>query len=163
MLTNMRLAPLAASLVLILILILIWGITCRPPHAAGDEVADVEAKRQAIVVKSMDFENDQERAAFLKVYEPYQRRLIKLGEERAVLIEAYSESRKVDTLRTETAKEILQRALAQDADRVRLVADYIGQLEKILPIQKVVRAYQIENRLQAVVAINVAKNIPLAE
>jgi hypothetical protein len=159
MLTNMRLAPLAANLVLILIL----GITCRPPHAAGDEVADVEAKRQAIVVKSMDFKNDQERDAFLKVYEPYQRRLIKLAEERAVLIEAYSESRKVETLRTETAKEIMQRALAQDADRVRLVADYIGQLEKILPIRKVVRAYQIENRLQAIVAINAAKNIPLAK
>jgi hypothetical protein len=46
---------------------------------------------------------------------------------------------------------------------VRLVTDYIGQLEQILPIRKVVRAYQIENRLQAVVAINVAKNIPLAK
>ncbi len=157
MLTNMRPAPLPASLVLIL------AIICRLSYAAGDEVADMEAKRQAIVVKSMDFKNDQERDAFLKVYEPYQRRLIKLAEERAALIEAYSESRKVDTLRTETAKEIMQRALAQDADRVRLVADYIGQLEKVLPIQKVVRAYQIENRLQAVVASNVAKNIPLAK
>ncbi len=157
MLTNMRLAPLAASLVLLL------GIICRLPPAAGDEITDLQAHRQAIVVKSMDFGNDQEREAFLKVYEPYQARLIKLGEERAVLIEAYSESRKVDTLRTETAKEILRQALAQDADRARLVAAYIGQLEKVLPIQKVVRAYQIENRLQAVVAINVAKNIPLAK
>jgi len=30
-------------------------------------------------------------------------------------------------------------------------------------MQKVVRAYQIENRLQALVAVNVAKNIPLAK
>jgi hypothetical protein len=110
----------------------------------------------------MDFKTDHERDAFLKVYEPYQARLMKLAEERAVLIEAYSQSRKLDALRSETAKEILQRALAEDADRVRLITDYIGQLEQILPIQKVVRAYQIENRLQAVVATNVAKNIPLA-
>jgi hypothetical protein len=162
MLTNMRLAPLA-GLMLVLIIITILEITGRPMDATGGEVANLKAQRQAIVVKSMEFKNDQERDVFLKVYEPYQARLMKLAEERAVLIEAYSQSRKLDTLKSETAKNILRRALAQDAGRVRLITDYIGQLEQILPIQKVVRAYQIENRLQAVVAINVAKNIPLAK
>src|SRR5262249_44438471 len=135
---NVRVAPPAAGLMLILIMTpllivtSIPGITFRPPDAAGGEAANLEAQRQAIVVKSMDFKTDHERDAFLKVYEPYQARLMKLAEERAVLIEAYSQSRKLDALRSETAKEILQRALAEDADRVRLITDYIGQLEQIL-------------------------------
>jgi hypothetical protein len=65
---------------------------------------------------------------------------MKLAEERAVLIDAYSESQKVAALKTETARELLAQALALDRDRVRLVADYVLQLYKILPGQKVVRS-----------------------
>jgi hypothetical protein len=139
------------------------GIAAMLPDAVCGEVKSLEQQRRDIVVKSMDFSSDQQKDSFLKVYEPYQKRLTKLAEERAVLIEAYSESQKVAALKTETARELLAQALALDRDRVRLVADYVAQLEKILPVQKVVRAYQIENRLQAVVAINAAKHIPLAE
>jgi hypothetical protein len=139
------------------------GIAALLPDAVCGEVKSLEQQRRDIVVKSMDFSSDQQKDSFLKVYEPYQKRLTKLAEERAVLIEAYSESQKVAALKTETARELLAQALALDRDRVRLVADYVAQLEKILPVQKVVRAYQIENRLQAVVAVNAAKHIPLAE
>jgi hypothetical protein len=139
------------------------GIAALLPDAVCGEVKSLEQQRRDIVVKSMDFSSNQQEDSFLKIYEPYQKRLMKLAEERAVLVDAYSESQKVAALKTETARELLAQALALDRDRVRLVADYVAQLEKILPVQKVVRAYQIENRLQAVVAVNVAKHIPLAE
>jgi hypothetical protein len=139
------------------------GIAAGIPDGACGQVTSLEQQRRDIVVRSMDFASDQQKEAFLKVYEPYQKRLTKLAEERAVLIEAYSQSQKVAALKTEAAREILKQALALDRDRVDLVADYVAQLENILPVQKVVRAYQIENRLQAVVAVNVARHIPLAE
>ena len=80
-----------------------------------------------------------------------------------MLIEAYAQSQKVAGLKTQTAKDLLQHALQGDRERIDLVAGYLAQLEKVLPIQKVVRAYQIENRIQALMLVNVAKNIPLAK
>jgi hypothetical protein len=147
----------AAGLTAVMVLI------CGVPPAVADEIGSLEQQRQEIVLKSMDFSSDKERAAFLEVYGPYQKRLIKLDEERAVLIEAYAQSQKVAALKTQVARDLLHQALQGDRKRVELVAGYVGQLEKILPIQKVVRAYQIENRLQALVQVNAAKNIPLAK
>jgi hypothetical protein len=157
MFLNLRLALLAVNLTIF------SSFLCLLPGAQADEVANFEAQRQTIVLKSMDLKNDRERDAFLKIYGPYQKKLIELAEERAVLIDAYSQSRKIDALTPGMAKQILRQALDQDAKRVRLVGDYIAQLENVLPIQKVVRAYQIENRLQALVAVRAAKNIPLAK
>jgi hypothetical protein len=156
MFLNLSLARLAGNLIVL-------SLLCLHCSAYADEIADLKIQRQTIVLKSMDLTNDSQRKSFLKIYGPYQKRLIELAEERAVLIEAYSQSRKIDSLTPEMARQILQRALAEDAERVRLISDYISQLEKVLPMQKVVRAYQIENRLQALVAVNVAKNIPLAK
>ena len=157
MLKDMKLILTALGLILIL------GFTGGIPRARGDEIQDLEQKRQEIVLNSMDFSSDKEKQSFLQVYIPYQQRLIRQDEERAVLIEAYAQSQKVAALKTQTARELLQQALQGDRKRLELVADYIAQLEKILPIQKVVRAYQIENRIQALMLVNAAKHIPLAK
>lgn len=141
----------------------IVALTGGLPRAIGDEIKQLERQRQEIVLKSMDFSNDKEKDAFLKVYVPYQKSLIKLDEERAVLIEAYAQSQKVAGLKTQVAQELLQQALQGDRRRVELVAGYLAQLEQVLPIQKVVRAYQIENRIQALMLVNTARNIPLAK
>ena len=142
---------------------MVMAFTCGILPAIGDEVQRLEQQRQQIVLKSMDFSSDKEKDAFLQLYVPYQKRLIKLDEERAVLIEAYAQSQKVAGLKTQAARELLQHALQGDRKRVELVAAYLAQLEKILPIQKVVRAYQIENRIQALMLVNAAKDIPLAK
>jgi hypothetical protein len=157
MLKDMKLIVAATGLTAVMIL------TCGVPRASGDEIQQLEQQRQAIVLKSMDFSGDKEKEAFLQVYVPYQKRLTTLDQERAVLIEAYAQSQKVAALKTQTARELLQHALQEDRERVDLVAGYLAQLGRVLPIQKVVRAYQIENRIQAMVQVNVAKNIPLAK
>jgi hypothetical protein len=157
MLKDMKVILSAVGLTAVIVL------TCGIPHAIGDEIQELEKQRQEIVLKSMDFSSDKEKEAFLQVYVPYQKRLIKLDQERAVLIEAYGQSQKVADLKTQAAGDLLRHALQGDRRRVELVGIYLAQLEKVLPIQKVVRAYQIENRLQALMLVNVAKNIPLAK
>ena len=157
MLKHTRLVLAALGLMAVMV------FTCGIPRAISDEIQELERQRQEIVLNSMDFSGNKEKEAFLQVYVPYQQRLIKQDEERAVLIEAYAQSQKVAALKTQTARELLQHALQGDRKRVELVAGYIAQLEKILPIQKVVRAYQIENRIQALMLVNTAKNIPLAK
>ncbi|MGO9060515.1 MAG: hypothetical protein ACLQU2_24485 [Candidatus Binataceae bacterium] len=157
MLKHTRLVLAALGLMAVMV------FTCGIPRAISDEIQELERQRQEIVLNSMDFSGNKEKEAFLQVYVPYQQRLIKQDEERAVLIEAYAQSQKVAALKTQTARELLQHALQGDRKRVELVAGYIAQLEKILPIQKVVRAYQIENRIQALMLVNAAKNIPLAK
>jgi hypothetical protein len=146
-------------------LAIVTGISWRVPSVLCDQItfADLESQRQAIVVKSMDFKSDQDREAFLKVYGPYQKEWVKMEEQRAVLIEAYSQSQEVEALKNETAKKLLRRALMLDSERAWMLSRYLAQLEKILPIQKVIRAYQIENRIDAIVAVNAARNIPLAK
>lgn len=148
-----------AAVSLLAVAILAGGIS----PALGDEIQKLEQQRQEIVLKSMDFASDQQKNAFLQIYVPYQKRLFELDVERAVLIEAYAQSQKVATLKAQAARELLQHALHGDRKRLDLLDSYVGQLEKILPIQKVIRAYQIENRLQALMLVNTAKDIPLAK
>jgi hypothetical protein len=139
-------------------------IVAIAPSMGSDQVtlAEIQSRRQAIVVKSMEFKSDKDKEAFLKIYVPYQEAWMKMVEERASLIESYAQSQKVEAMKDQAAKNLLQHALVLDSEHAWMLSRYLAQLEKILPIQKVVRAYQIENRIDAIVAVNAAKNIPLA-
>jgi len=57
-----------------------------------------------------------------------------------------------DSLSYEKAKE-----------RLKVKKEYVRRFEKVLPAKKALRFLQMENRMDAVILLDVAKGIPLAE
>ena len=47
-------------------------------------------------------------------------------------------------------------------DMLKLKKDYLGKFKKVLPAQKVMRFYQIENKIDAIVEYELVDKIPLA-
>ena len=49
-----------------------------------------------------------------------------------------------------------------EEDRARLKAQYLPKFKKVLPVKKVARFYQIENKLDTALLAELAEAIPLA-
>ena len=60
------------------------------------------------------------------------------------------------------AKTMLTEALAVDEGRLKLRRDFMERMGKVIPPRKLVRFFQIENKLDSVVRADISKQIPLA-
>jgi hypothetical protein len=52
--------------------------------------------------------------------------------------------------------------LAADEERLELHRAFVGRMGKAIPARKLVRFFQIENKLDAVVRADISRQIPLA-
>jgi opacity protein-like surface antigen len=136
--------------------------------AAQDKPADnmnivrdaIRAEKKVLVAENMGL-TETEAAAFWPVYEEYQTEMKVIGDRMVKLIENYGTTHKVMT--DDTAGKLLKEMLAIQADRVKLQEKYLPKFQKVLPMTKVARYYQIENKVRAVVEYDIASQIPLAE
>ncbi|MCJ7545275.1 MAG: hypothetical protein MUP30_00400, partial [Deltaproteobacteria bacterium] len=61
------------------------------------------------------------------------------------------------------AGEIMKGYLAAEKERLALKEKYVPKFKKVLPMIKVARYYQIENKLEAIIRYALVKEIPLAK
>jgi hypothetical protein len=61
----------------------------------------------------------------------------------------------------DTAKKLLDEFMSVEAMGPKLRQAYLPKFRKVLPETKVVRYYQIENKIQAALFYEIASNIPL--
>jgi len=102
---------------------------------------------------------ESEAKVFWSVYEDYQKELSKLADRTVKLIEDYAVN--YQTMTEESAKELLNGYLAIEAKRVNLMKSFLPKFRKVLSEKKVVRYYQLENKIDAVVNYELARQIPL--
>lgn len=122
----------------------------------------IKADKKLIVASNMQL-TDDEAKKFWPVYEAYQKDLTKLNRRLGKLIVDYAEAYNTGSVADETAKKLLNEALAIEEAEVKLKRSYVPKLEKALPEMKVARYIQIENKIRAVIKYELAANIPLAE
>jgi opacity protein-like surface antigen len=150
--------------VLAVLLVLVMAVAA----AAQDKPADnmnivrdaIRAEKKVLVAENMGL-TEEEAAAFWPVYEEYQTEMKVIGDRMVKLIENYGTTYKVMT--DDTAGKLLKEMLAIQTDRVKLQEKYLPKFQKVLPMTKVARYYQIENKIRAVVEYDIASAIPLAE
>jgi len=100
-----------------------------------------------------------EAARFWPLYEQFEKDLIVLTEKRRALIAEFGEN--YDQMTDAMARKILTDRLELEEDRLRLMKAYLQRYEKVLPIKKVARYYQIESKIQASVDAGIAEELPL--
>ena len=120
----------------------------------------ITAKKKLIVVKNMNL-TESEKKAFWPVYEQYQARLTKNNDRTVKLIEAYAKA--YDNLTDQKAKSLLKEYLAIEEERLKLQKSFVTKFERVIPAKKVVRYYQVENKLDAIIDYELVDLIPLAK
>jgi hypothetical protein len=119
---------------------------------------DVRAEKADIVAKTMELSAD-EAALFWPVYKKYETEAKALGDERLAIITDYAEN--FDTLTDEKAKDLVTRAVALDGKEHALKERYLTEFLAVLPAKVVARFYQVENRINNLVDLELSGQIPL--
>ena len=118
----------------------------------------VQTERQIIVANNMGL-TEQEAEAFWPVYKDFQEALRKVSDRRADLI--LERAKEFNSLSGEKAQKMLKESLDIQAERTKLKQKFIGKFNKVLPPKKVVRYFQIENKLDSIIDYELAGSIPL--
>jgi len=134
----------------------------------GDAPADnmqivrekIQADKKLLVAANMDL-TENEAKTFWPAYDSYQKDLIKLNDRTLKNISDYADN--VDKMTDATAKKIVKEHLAIESDRQKLRQSYLPAFAKALSYKKVMRYYQLENKISAVVNYEAARKIPLVD
>jgi hypothetical protein len=119
----------------------------------------IHANKKLVVSANMNL-NANEKEGFWAVYEDYQKEIGKLYERTADLIEEFAIN--FESLSDDKASELMNSYLKIETDAVKLKKSYLGKFKKVLPAQKVLRYYQIENKIEAIINYDLVDKIPLA-
>ena len=139
-----------------------------PYSVAQDKPADnmqilrdkIRADKKLVVAMNMEL-TESEAKAFWPVYDQYQKDLQKINQRIANVLESYSDDFRKKSINDDKAKKLINDALAIDREEASLKAKYAPKLGKALPMVKVVRYLQIENKIRAVVRYDIAAGVPL--
>jgi len=147
-------------------MVALWGFPVV--SGAQDKPADnmqilrdkIRADKKLLVVSNMEL-TDAEAKGFWPIYEQYQQDLQKINRRMAKLIESYAEDYRNKSLTDEKAKKLIDEATGIDRAEGDLKSTYAPRLGKVLPVIKVVRYLQIENKIRALVKYDIASGVPL--
>ena len=146
----------------------------QPPSAGAPQEADqdqdltsdlaltrasIQLRRQAIVTSVMDL-SPKEAEAFWPLYREYRMEMAKVGDRVSKLLVDYTGQ--YDTLTDEQAKKIMNEWLSIEKAKMNVKGKYVSKFQKILPARKVMRFFQADNKLDAVINAQLASVVPLA-
>ncbi|HEY1232152.1 MAG TPA: hypothetical protein VGH22_02105 [Candidatus Binatia bacterium] len=142
----------------------------EPLGLAQDKPADnmqilrdkIRADKKLVVAANMEL-TEGEAKDFWPIYEQYQKDLQKINQRIASLLESYADDFRKKSLTDEKAKKLIDEALAIDRAEANLKTTYAPKLSKALPIRKVARYLQIENKIRAIVKYDIASGVPLVK
>jgi hypothetical protein len=119
---------------------------------------DARAGKADIVGKTMALDSTQA-AAFWPLYKQYETEMQALGDERLAVIQDLAEH--WSSLDDAKAKGLLERQVAYEDKRLALTKKYKDLMLKALPAKTVARFLQVDSRLNKLVDLTIASEIPL--
>jgi len=132
----------------------------------GDMLSDVEltraaiqVRRQALVTAVMDLDG-KEAEGFWPLYREYRAAMATVNDRYVKLVTTYLES--FDNLSDSSATGLVNDYLSIERARIDVKSQFVPRFGQILVPRKVARFFQIDNKLDAVIAADMAKLIPLA-
>jgi hypothetical protein len=150
------------------IAMMMLGLT--PLSLAQDKPADnmqilrdkIKADKKLVVATNMEL-TESEAQGFWPIYGEYQKDLQKINQRIANLLESYASDFRGKSLTDEKAKKLINEAVAIEQAEANLKSTYAPKLSKVLPVKKVARYLQIENKIRAVVKYELATGVPLVQ
>ena len=153
-----RLIPLI--LVGILVLAMAGPLHAQERSAIEVTRADIQTDRKAIIAANLPL-SDVQAAGFWPLYREYRAEMDLVGDRIVKLIKEFVDTYGVMT--DEKATPMLNELLAIQKDAVKVKSKYTPRFTKIMPAKNVLRFYQIENKLDTIVMMDIAGTIPLSK
>lgn len=122
----------------------------------------IKADKKLVVSINMQLTEDEAKG-FWPVYEAYQKDLQGINKRLLGVIKNYADAYNKGPVSDQSAKELINEAIAIEDAEVKLKRSYVSKLEKVIPGMKVARYIQIENKIRAVGKYELAAQIPLVE
>jgi hypothetical protein len=120
--------------------------------------ADIQADRLAVVAANLRL-TDAEGAAFWPLCREYRGELAKGGDRLQELIQDFAAV--YDTATAEQARTLVDELMAIQRTDLKVKEAYLPKFRKVLPEVKVARFLQIENKLDSVIRLGLAAEVPL--
>ena len=121
----------------------------------------IQVKRRAIVALNMAL-TDSESKEFWPVYDEYWAEMKKIDDRNVALISDFAKYYVYESLTNQKAEEMLKEWLSTKNDELKLKRKYAKKFKKVLPEKKVLRYFQIENKLDLIIDTELSAQIPLA-
>ena len=140
------------------------------PGLAQDKPADnmqilrdkIKADKKLVVATNMEL-TESEAKDFWPIYDQYQRDLQKINQRIANVLEGYAADFRGKSLTDDKAKKLIEEAVAIEQAEANLKSTYAPKLSKALPVKKVARYLQIENKIRALIKYDLAQGVPLVQ
>jgi hypothetical protein len=140
------------------------------PALAQDKPADnmqilrdkIKADKKLVVATNMEL-TESEAKNFWPIYDGYQKDLQRINRRIVNLLENYAADFRSKSLTDDKAKKLIDEAMAIEQAEANLKSTYAPKLSKALPVKKVARYLQIENKIRAVVKYDLAQGVPLVK
>ncbi len=153
-----------------IVVLIMFGVVLAmvAPAISQDKPADnmqillekIRADKKLLVAENMQL-TENEAKAFWPLYERYQDELFLLRARSAKLIKDYADA--YEKMTNDTARKLLDEYMSIETLRLKLRQAYLPKFRKILPEVKVVRYYQIENKIQAALYYELGAKTPLVK
>ena len=150
----------------VLLACLVSPVFAAEPAAPADEtkldilLSTIRSNRKALIAVNLKL-SQEEAAKFWPLYEQYQKEMSAVGDRMATLVTEYVDH--FSSVTDERALQLMTDYLDAEAERIKIKRNYIPEFAKILPGRTVARFYQIENKMNAVIRYDLAREIPVVQ
>jgi hypothetical protein len=145
-----------------LVVFLAWVLPASAQEKPTDNmqilVEKIRADKKLFVAENMQL-TEAEAQGFWPVYDRYQDELFLLRARTMKMIQDYADA--YENMTNDTAKRLLDEYMTIESLRLKLHQAYLPKFREVLPEVKVARYYQIENKINAGLMYELARNIPL--
>jgi hypothetical protein len=123
-------------------------------------VEKIRADKKLLVAENMQLTKAGAKG-FWPLYDRYQNELFLLRQRTLKLINDYGKA--YEQMTDSTAKKLVNEYMTIEGLGLKLRGAYLPKFRKVIPEVKVLRYYQIENKINAVLFYELASNIPLTK
>ena len=144
------------------VLVAVFAASAAIAQSAEFEQArnELQAGRDQIIREELGLSADQQ-AGFWPIYRAYVARLSPLRDRKAELVRRFVEAYEAGEFDDEFAEWLIDENFAIKEAWLGVQREFSGGFRSVLPVQKVARFYQLENKMDAEVDAQLALAIPL--
>jgi len=150
-----------ATLLLLLMSGPVFGQT-HDPEALAAARAELQAERQEILRQELRL-TESESLSFWPIYDNYRRDMMQVRDRQVEMITGYLQAYDSGELRDSYADKLLKDYFTIENDVLKVKKKYLPKFRKNLSALHVARFYQIENKIDAEIDVNLADMIPLVD
>ena len=122
----------------------------------------MQKQKDEVIAAEMTL-TESESKAFWPLYREYQEALRTLQDRSFLLLAGYARERENETFTDRKAKALLDEYLDIEREGLWLKRTYMDKFGKILPAGKVMRYFQLENKIAAMINYQMTQGVPLAK